>query len=163
MEPVLHFADEAVAMAYHGPLLILVWRGAPTSARLVCALDLMRARAAALGSALGAVVLIEEGAPPPTPEALAFVAAKLEGDPPRMSAMAGVIEATGAQAAIVLEASEELSAAMGGHVALKTCFDLDEACAWLIHRMLPRAGSSARRELAVAVEKVRAAIEPSPT
>jgi hypothetical protein len=154
----LHFADEVFALATCGPYLIVVWRGAPDRPRLERLLALAEEHAKAIGGPIGMVGVIEEGSPPPDPDDAAFLV-------PRFETLAGT---TVLAAAAVLEArteapdlravAESLSGALGQHIVMKMCFAPEEACTWIIPRLVPQPEPSLREELARSIEQTRASI-----
>lgn len=159
MEPTLDVVDDEHAMATWGRYLILVWRGAPTRARLEAQFDLIRRHAATLRVPMGVFAVMEEGSHPPQPEDLAFVNEALEAHASHVAAMVGALEARIGHVDVLRDSAERVAAQVASSFAVKACFDVDEACTWITRRMTPYVDD--RRELAIAVEKVRRAIPSS--
>lgn len=159
MEPTLDVVDDEHAMATWGRYVILVWRGTPTRPRLERQFELIRRHAAIVGARLGVFAVMEEGSHPPSPADLAFVGEGLDEPAAHVAAMVGAFEARGPHIEALRDSAERLAAHVAPYFAVRACFDVDEACTWITRRMTPYVDD--RRELAVAVEKVRRAI-PAP-
>ena len=161
MKFVLRVADDAVALATCGPFVIVIWRGVPTRARLEAGLALMEEHAAAIGPPIGVISVVEEGSPPPSTEDMVFIQSSFGMMSRVIAAMAGVFETTG-ELEEARVAREMIGGAMGRRVELKQCFAVEEACTWIVPRIVPGAERPYGRALARTIEKIRACITAPP-
>lgn len=153
------YSDEACAMGTVGNVVVMVWRGEPTDARLAKGFDVLVPHAARCGTKVGVVTVIEEGAPPPALSQRIPFLRELASRSDVLAALVMVLEEgrSGWRSTVL-----EVATSMAGTLKLipvKLCVGTKEASTWIVARAGEvSADAPSREELREAIELVRAAI-----
>jgi pantoate kinase len=153
------FSDRGLAIAEHGRVVIMVWRGVPTAERIERATTALGAIAARLGGRVSLLAVIEERSPPPEVEHFHLAVRGFDEHRDALLATVGVLEDRTAMS-VVLEAASIIRALQRRPTPTKFCADAREAATWLGSRH-PHGGDPATFavSLSEAVETTRARLD----
>ena len=148
--------DDAFAVGEHARVVVLVWRGRPTRARLERSVEAFGSIARRAQAPLSMFAVIEERSPPPAFANLAFSARAFDRFADVLVASVAVLEERSTTSA-VLDALSAVNALRRRPAKTKFCADVREAAAWLAPRHPHTEPEAAfRAALIAAVEAVRA-------
>lgn len=153
--------EEAFACGRSGGLVVLVWRGVPTSERVHRSFDAVALAAQAAGGRIGMMAVIEAGSPPPALSLFPSIARSFD-DLGAHVATAGVLEDRSALAARVLDAMTTVMLLGRRKHPVKVCTDADEAATWMSARLGAATAEAFRCDARELVARVRATLPPAP-
>jgi hypothetical protein len=149
-------AEAAMALATYGPVVVMIWRGVPTVARLRAGTELVRGHASARGTAVAVLSIVEQGSPLPGHVERKALASDMREVASSIVACAFVAEGAGPWARLAIDV---VSAVDGfrGRTKEKLTVGAEEAAAWLVARLLESGAADAptRDELLAAVAVIR--------
>lgn len=154
LEP--EYLDEAVALGEYDRVVILVWRGAPTRARLERVVQGFGDIAARVSGRVSMLAVIEATSPAPRLEDLVFSATAFDRYAAVTAATAAVLEDR-ATTSVILDATAQVNSLRRRPTPSKFCADVREAVAWLAIRHPHESSDRAFRDgVLEAVEALRA-------
>lgn len=127
------FSDPGLAIAEHDRVVIMVWRGSPSTERIERAIDALGAVTERVRERVSLLAVIEERSPPPRLEDFPRVVRGFDAHRERMLATVGVFEERVATSAI-LDAASLIRALQRRPMPTKFCADPREAATWLASR-----------------------------
>jgi hypothetical protein len=152
--------EPAFAGGVLGPLVIAVWRGAPTVEAIARAADHLAAWAAAAERPWAYLAVVEATSPAPTADVREHIERVLGTCGP--SALCALIEGRPAWLTTVLDAGEHILRPQRTKWRAKMSVDLRELTTWLVRTGLPgRVAESDRPAIENAVALLRARLPPS--
>jgi hypothetical protein len=157
-------SDEACAMATIANVVVMVWRGPPTAARLARGFEVVLPLAERRGTRVGVVTVIEHGAPSPEPRDRIPFMRQLAWQAHVFAGVAMVFEGGGAWTSAMLDVASGMLGVVGRlRHPFKHCIGAREAAAWLAIRAAEAAPDApSRDDICGAIELARASIGRHP-